>query len=112
MLNRRKKGRRVEIECAKLLEDAGWTVILTDMPHKWKLDQDFYNLFDIIGRKGKYIKYVQVKSNKMIGKKARQRYIDWGDKYPNPYQSIEVWVRIDGKKEKDRWDAHLVWFRE
>ena len=111
-MNRRMKGRRAEKELQTLLEDAGWEVLLVDSPKKWKLDQDFHNLFDIIARKGKWIKYIQVKCNRMIGPKDRKKYIDWGNKYPNPYQTIEVWVRKDGLPKNKRWNAHILWCME
>ena len=106
------KGRRAEVELKELLEEAGWTVLLTDMPKQWKKEQDFYNMFDIIALKGPYIKRIQVKSNRMIGPSERKRYIAWGERFPNPYQTIEVWVRKDNKPKDERWDAHLLWFVE
>lgn len=71
-MSTRQRGRTLEIRCNKELMSQGWITCLTDMPHKWKKQQDFWGVFDIIGLRKKIRSrpekiYVQVKSGSTQG---------------------------------------------
>ena len=44
----------------------------------------------------------------MIYGKKKQRYIDWGNAFANPYEEISVWVRKDNMPEDKRWAVHML----
>ena len=105
-MNPRTKGRNAELELKKLLEDAGWYVLLTDMPKRWSKEQDFFSCFDIMAYKGKYRKYIQIKCNR---KPPFKPYREWAEKYANEFDSVEVWVRIDHKPKNKRWNSYIIY---
>lgn len=105
MVNTRVKGRKAEKELQAMLQSAGWDVLLTDMPKSWKKEQDFFSLFDIIAVKDKYVRYIQVKCNR---KPPLRDYTAWGKAHPNPYCTVEVWVR----KDRQGWFSHLAYVGE
>lgn len=108
MVNTRQIGRRAEKEVEKMLLEAGWIVQLTDNPHQWKKQQDIFSMFDICAKKGKYTKWIQVKSNKKPYGKTIKKFIDWGDKYCSPFETVEWWNRLKNKPKNERWDCHIL----
>ena len=108
-INSRVKGRNAELAWKKLMESAGWTVLLVKPPKKYDKENDFFNLYDGIAYKGKYRKYVQIKCNRMIGKRDRLKYIEWGNRFGNEYETVEIWVKYDNKPVSERWHAHILW---
>ena len=112
-ISTRIKGRNAELMFKKIAEEAGWQVTLVQPPKKYNLQNDFCGgLFDAICSKNGYWKFVQIKCNRMIGKKERDKYIKWGDEYGNRFISVEVWVKLDNKPKNERWMPHLLWWRD
>ena len=105
MVKTRAKGRNAELAFKKMMERAGWTVLLTPPPKKYNVQNDYFSLFDAICYKGKRRKYVQIKCNR---KPPFKKYREWGNKYGNSFEMVEVWVR----KDYIGWDSYTVWGRE
>ena len=112
MTNNRQIGRRAEKEVEKMLQDAGWIVWLVDNPKQWKKEQDIFGYFDICAKKGRYTKWIQVKSNKKPYGRVIRKYMDWGEKYCSPFETVEWWNRLKNKPKDKRWDTHLLYFQE
>lgn len=89
-MNTRASGRKREIQCKNLLIEQGWNTHLADMPHKWKLQQDIFGCFDLIGLKKGMKIYVQVKSGSTQGckKKLKEFKELWLDKK----DIVQVWI--------------------
>ena len=104
MVNARKKGRNAEKAFAKMMEDAGWFVILTPPPKKYNQFNDYFHLYDAICFKGKYRKYVQIKCNQKPYGKVKQQFVDWGLEYANEYDSVEWW----NKKDREGWFSYIL----
>lgn len=90
MVNKTDKGRRIELEARKMLEEDGY---LTDFkPNvRWQ-SSDLFNMFDIIAI-GKETKLIQIKSNATDFYKARREIGLWVDKNDIKDISFEIWLR-------------------
>jgi hypothetical protein len=107
MVNTRSKGRKFEILAKKELEAQGYLVHLCDMPHRWKLQQDIFGLFDIIALNklvnenilfpACFKKYVQVKYNDSWKKKTLTGLKQFKDKWLSPDDQVELWNYKKGK---------------
>lgn len=62
-VNTRQKGRRNELRTKEWLEERGYAVEVVPMPAKYKLQQDFFGLFDLIAFRAADALLVQVKTN-------------------------------------------------
>lgn len=93
-MSNRSKGNRNERKCVLELEKDGWLVYRVKGTTKFNLNCDIFSLFDICARKGKKIKWVQVKSNKKPNLKPFKEFYD---RYCNEYESVQVWVMKDYK---------------
>jgi len=121
MVSSRQKGRQTELRVKKILEAEGWNVCLTDMPQKFKKNQDFFGCWDIIAIKkqprmdiiqhlsgNSPDKYVQ--STETIIKLIQVKTNSWGDLreckafkeeyfYNHEFVSCEAWQWNSKKKE-------------
>jgi hypothetical protein len=95
-VNTRQKGRRNELRAAKILEDAGYDVQLTPNPTKWSTQNDMFGLWDLMAVKHNEIRFIQVKSNRMVYGALLEPYIYW--QCP-PVCTKEIWVFHDRVKE-------------
>ena len=102
-INTTAKGRKSEWECMKDLKKDGWEVFSPPRTRFGK--QDIFGLWDIIARRGEYIRFIQVKSNDTgsflkILNKEEKRYT----KQTNI--GVELWVRKNERKDKIRWKKY------
>jgi Holliday junction resolvase len=100
-MNKLQKGIRTENELATILKNAGWIVIQAPHPVKFRKNNDFCNLFDMLCLKGKYRKWIQVKCNK---KPDMKPFKEWAEKFANEYDIVEVWI----KKDYEGWFTYSV----
>jgi len=109
-MNPRKKGNRAEIECKKLLEGMGFSVVRTVAARHG--DKDFFNAFDLIALSEVPVKFnfvngyccldgilVQVRSNR-IGPKDKVKAFK---NYPHSFKKC-----IAVKKDRKGWFFHLL----
>lgn len=104
-MSTRTKGRKNEREYSEMLKSRGYLVELTPPPAKFKLQQDFFGLFDILAFSKNDILFVQVKTNlsiKLEGSKNQlvrdiQEFKEL-NKLPNVKYLIAI--RFDGKSNK------------
>ena len=95
-MNSRQKGRQSELRAKKDLESEGWLVHLTDMPQKFKKNQDFFGCWDAICVKPGRFKLVQVKTNQWGDLRACQAFNEEYF-YNHDFVSCEAWM----------WDSKL-----
>lgn len=102
MVNNRKKGNKLERLAELKLIDGGWLVYRVKGTTKWNLNCDIFSLFDIfcIRRLSEYTecKLIQVKSNKVYGKKLHP-FKDFKRLYGDAFD-VEIWV----KENRKYWD--------
>jgi hypothetical protein len=104
-INNREKGRRNELKAKSLLEGMGYAVALTPMPQKFKTEQDFFGLFDIIAIRRKDIRLVQVKTNR----KPSVAYRNSLGMFPAPENvTRELWIFKDRQKEPEIYIIELI----
>ena len=119
MVSSRQRGRQFEKLCKKKLEDSGWLVQLTDMPQRFKKQQDFFSLpnfggFDIIGVRKEYVYcpekiYIQVKYNYSGSKKIVDELAWFKDKYLGDKDIVQFWnYRKKSKRIEAGWEIHSV----
>lgn len=120
MVSNRQRGRQFELRCKRKLESKGWLIHLTDMPQRFKKQQDFFSILDVFGgfdligvrslHKDKNEKiYVQVKYN-YSGKKKIVNELKWfKDTYLNPDDIVQFWnYRKKSKRIEAGWVIHDV----
>lgn len=91
MVNKRDKGRRIELEARKELEAEGYLVDKKNSS-RWQSD-DFFGLFDLLAI-GKEIRLIQIKSDRSDFYKARRAIGLWRDDIElNKCVKTEVWLR-------------------
>ena len=93
-MSTRSKGRRNELKAKAILESLGYLVHLVDMPSRFKLEQDLFNMFDILALNKDELRWIQVTTNRLKPPAERARlasFIGPGTK--------ELWVFKDGVKE-------------
>ena len=95
-INTRAKGRKNEIKAKKILEAAGYDVELTKSPSKWAEQQDLFGLWDLMAVKKNEIRFVQVKSNRMVYGVDLEPYLEW--QCPDVCTK-EIWVFKDRVKD-------------
>lgn len=105
MINTRRKGRVAELEYCEILKARGYLVELTPPPAKFKKQQDFFGLFDILAFSKNDILFVQVKTNLKIKLENSKNQIILNIlKFKNTNQLPNVKYilanRIDGKSNK------------
>ena len=90
-MSTRSKGDKNELECKKLLIEAGWHVH-KKTNNKWD-SGDIWELFDIIATKdGEKPLYIQVKTNRTSGALKELKEADYIN---TEYMDIQLWVRHD-----------------
>lgn len=96
MVDKRAKGRRIELEARKLLEEEGY---ITDKKNssRWQSD-DFFEMFDILAIKSNDVRLIQIKSNASDFYKARKEMEIWCDEHKIEGVSFEIWLRKPRKK--------------
>lgn len=94
-MSTRRKGNRSELKAVKELEADGWRVYRVKGSTKFNKNVDMFNgLFDICAKKGKYTKWIQVKTNRPVPMKP---FEEFKYKYCSEYESVEQWVHYDRK---------------
>ena len=93
-VNTRSKGRRMELRCAKMLEDVGYAVQLAPNPSKWSLQNDLFGLWDMEALRGDEVLWVQIKTNRKPTKTEMEPFEQW--RY---YGRKQIWIFYDGKKK-------------
>lgn len=93
----RSKGNRNEVKAVKELETNGWLVYRVKGATRFNKNVDIFGLFDIVAKKGKKIKWVQVKSNR---RPPMEPFKVFKDTYCSSYESVEVWVYRDYKQKE------------
>ena len=95
-MNRRQKGRRNEFKAKKILEDAGYDVIIAPMSTRWAKQTDLFGLWDLIAVRHNEIRFIQVKSNHTAPPEDREAMSLW--QCPD-ICSKELWIFKDRVKE-------------
>ena len=118
IVNTRKLGRKYELLCKKKLQNSNWLVSVTDMPQRFKKQQDFFSIpevfggFDLIAIKDGVIRLVQVKLNCASRKKILTDMLWFKQEYVKDNKTIELQLwdyRNKYKKMKDRgWRIDTV----
>lgn len=103
MKNPKAKGNRAELELRRMLEEWGWKVERVKSGGKFAKSIDFWGLFDLIALRGKYKKFIQVKSNR---KPVLKSFKEFADEHANKFDSVEVWVRKDNLPQDKRWRVY------
>lgn len=94
-MSSRSKGNRNERKAQLELEAQGFLVYrVKGANNKFVKNIDIFSLFDIVAKKGKNTKWLQIKTNR---KPVLTPYKEFKDKYCSEYESVEVWVHIDRK---------------
>lgn len=88
------KGARTEFRCQQDLEKEGYNTIRV-IQTKW-CKKDFFELFDVIGKRLNKVKYIQVKTNK-VDKNAIEKIRKFKERFGNINESYELWVWFDRK---------------
>lgn len=96
MVNRRRKGRRVEVEIESRLREEGWDTDTARGSTKFSKKVDIWGLWDVIGIKKvdgiTYHIYVQGKSNRKPNLKP---YEDWYKRNCDDRCFAQIWVKVD-----------------
>ena len=101
--NTKQKGRNNELKALELLQGTGYEVIIVPRS-KPKVkssnpaltEHDFFGLWDLIAVKHNEIRFVQVKSNRMIYGVALEEYQEWS--CPD-FCTKEIWIFRDRVKD-------------
>ena len=97
MVNAADKGRRNEKKAMDVLEAEGWHIAFRSIRVRHQRI-DFDNVFDIAALKGKFRKWVQVKSESSVRWRHDKEILrKWKNDYGNEYDSCEVWAYYDRK---------------
>ena len=105
MVNKRDKGRRIELEARKLLEADGYLVEKKNAS-RWQSD-DFWEMFDLVAIKSHDVRFIQIKSNPSDFYKARKEIDLWVQKYKIEGISFEVWLR-EPRKQWRKYYSQVV----
>jgi len=110
IINRRQKGRRLELKARKELENLGWLVQIAPLSTRYSKEVDLFGCFDIIALKRKLIfegfgrkayagkkLFIQIKHEQQRG--AVKKCKEFRLKYLDPTDEVEVWV----------WKARKGW---
>ena len=67
-------------------------------------DKDIFNMFDLVAVKGSEVHFVQVKTRTTRGflKKLKA----WREEHPVPGVSWLLWVRLDLRKNSEKWKKY------
>jgi len=98
MISNRVKGRQKELKCKDELERQGWLVAVTDMPQRYKKQQDFFNVFDIIAVRKQRIAeklFIQVTSGSTRGRLKKLK--EFKGKWLESKDTVQLWVWINYK---------------
>jgi hypothetical protein len=87
MINTYKKGNRNQQKAKKFYEGEGYAVEVVRRD-KWRKDQDFFGLWDLICVKHQDIRFVQVKTNANPSREWKERANKWGC----PKCAVREWV--------------------
>jgi len=93
-MNPRAKGARSVLKCRKVLEKDGWMFDTVEKTGRFIKMKDLWNLFDAVAVKGKYYKFIQVKTN-LKGQKWKTPFKEFSKSHGNKYVSIEIWIWFD-----------------
>ena len=74
-IDRRAKGRRIELKARKLLESLGYLVEKKNT-NRWE-SPDFYGMFDLMAIMSGTTRLIQIKSNPTDFYKARKEIKEW-----------------------------------
>lgn len=91
MVNKRAKGRKIELEARKILEKEGYLVEKKNAS-RWQSD-DFWEMFDLLAIKSNDFRLIQIKSNPSDFYKARKEIKKWIEKHNIRGISYEIWLR-------------------
>lgn len=97
MTNKKSKGNRAELEYKKMKEQQGYSCYKS--PNVRFYDVDIFGLFDLLCINKKEVLLVQVKSNRVRGKKEIQKF----NNHPKSVKKI-IAVRYDRKG----WKEYLI----
>ena len=87
MINRYAKGNRNQNKCRKYFESIGYSVEVTRRD-KYRVNQDFFSLWDLICVSSQDILFVQVKTNR----KPEREWIDRAKQWECPYYAKKIYV--------------------
>lgn len=96
-MSNRSKGARSELKAVKELEADGWIVYRVKGTYRWIKNCDMFDLFDIVAKKGKLTRWIQIKTNH---KPKMESFKEFFDAYCSEYESVEVWVFRDYKEKQ------------
>lgn len=96
-MSNRRKGARSEMKAVKELESDGYLVYRVKGSTKWNANVDIFGIFDIIARKEKFTRWVQVKTN---NKPKMEPFKEFFDRYCSEYETVEVWNFRDYKEKQ------------
>lgn len=93
-MNKTEKGRRIEREARRILEDEGWLV--DKKPRTKWASVDLFCMFDLIAIKGDTARLIQIKSNRSHFYSARGEIKKWRAEH-GILLKTEVWLKENGK---------------
>lgn len=93
-MSNRSKGNRAERKAELELQKDGWITYRVKGATKFIKNVDIFSLFDIVARKDRNIRWIQVKSNRQA---TIQPYKDYYYTYCSPNESVELWTWQDRK---------------
>jgi len=93
-MSARGKGNRSEVKAVKELEAEGYIVYRVKGATKFIRNVDMFGIFDLVAKRGKETRWVQVKTN---NKPKLDVFKDFKKMFCSKYESVEVWVYKDYK---------------
>jgi hypothetical protein len=108
-MNNRSKGRMYELLCKKKLEENGYLVHLTDMPQRFKKNQDIWGIWDIIALKKESVPnrtnealavklFVQVKHHDYHRKQTLIGMREFKARWLGTDDLVQLWNYLPSKK--------------
>lgn len=114
-MNKTKKGNNAEREAKQYLEALGLPVeqaksqiVMIGKNKFFRRSYDFWNLFDLIALGQSWLRLIQVKSNISDVSRAKKLITKFVNENPCRYTSVEIWLRVNGKKDK-RGAGFRIW---
>jgi len=95
-MNSRAKGNRTVKKGRDILENGHWLFDTVEKTGRFTKIKDLFGLYDAIAVRGKYIKFIQFKTNKQ-GQKWKIPFKEWAKSHGSKYVSIEIWTWFDNK---------------
>lgn len=101
-------GRKAERDCVNDLSVEGFK---TFRPQKTSFfgTQDIF-IFDILALNEVGLRFIQVKKNQTHGFLKKLKL--WSETYTFPNTTWELWVRLDVKKHKKKWNKYIFYMGE